>query len=95
MVAVWMGNGSVIDFRSRAATMSEGTPREAKEDWRGGMAAFVRQEKGTSCAEVVACRQVGAPGRPKASASGAGEPLTALPAVVRVSPCRRLPDGAG
>ena len=40
MVMAWMGNGSMIDLRSRAATMSEGTPREAKEGCRGGMGRF-------------------------------------------------------
>jgi hypothetical protein len=31
MVMAWIGNGDVIPFASRAATMSEGTPSTAKE----------------------------------------------------------------
>ena len=40
MVMDWMGKGSVIDLRSRAATMSTGTPREAKDGCKGGMRNF-------------------------------------------------------
>ena len=40
MVMHWMGNGSVIDVRLSAATMSEGTPRSANEGCEGGMEAL-------------------------------------------------------
>ncbi len=72
MVADWIGNGSVMPLRSSAATMSEGTPREANEGGEGGMRVLSCDSGGHgNVPGGVACRRISAPGHAQDSASDA------------------------